>query len=70
MWLVIGPEIGVQFETSDEEEIIEICKQNLAKFKVPEKIIVYPLNPNDLPITRIGKVDKVRLKKEILPPLE
>jgi len=70
VWLVVGPEIGVQLEKSDEEEIMEICRENLAKFKVPERIIVYPLDPNNLPITRIGKVDKVRLKKELLPPLE
>ncbi|MHA2038260.1 MAG: class I adenylate-forming enzyme family protein [Promethearchaeota archaeon] len=70
VWLVVGPEIGVKFEDSDVEEIMMICKENLAKFKVPEKIIVYPLNPNDLPITRIGKVDKVRLKSELLPPID
>ncbi len=70
VWLVVGPELGVQFENSDEEEIMGICRENLAKYKVPEKIIVYPLNPNDLPITRIGKVDKIRLKKELLPPID
>jgi len=66
VWLVIGPELGKKFEKNDEKEILEMCKKNLAKFKVPKKIIVYPLDPNDLPITRIGKVDKVRLKKELL----
>jgi acyl-CoA synthetase (AMP-forming)/AMP-acid ligase II len=66
VWLVIGPELGVNFEDEDKKEILDICNQNLAKFKVPQKIIIYPLDPNDLPITRIGKVDKVRLKKEIL----
>ena len=70
VWLVIGPELGIQFDKSDEEEVMEICRKNLAKFKVPEKIIIYPLDPNDLPITRIGKVDRVRLKKELLPPIE
>ncbi|MFX0070073.1 MAG: class I adenylate-forming enzyme family protein [Candidatus Hermodarchaeota archaeon] len=68
VWLVIGPELGTKFDENDKNEIMELCKNNLAKFKVPEKIIVYPLDPNNLPITRIGKVDKVRLKKELLPP--
>ncbi|MBD3255530.1 MAG: AMP-binding protein [Candidatus Lokiarchaeota archaeon] len=67
VWLVIGPELGTKFDESDKQEILEKCKKNLAKFKVPEKLIVYPLDPNDLPITRIGKVDKVRLKKELIP---
>lgn len=67
VWLVIGPELGTTFDKSDEEEIMEMCRQNLAKFKVPQKIIIYPLDPNDLPITRIGKVDRVRLKRELLP---
>jgi acyl-CoA synthetase (AMP-forming)/AMP-acid ligase II len=68
VWLVIGPELGTKFEESDKEAIMELCRKNLAKFKVPEKIIIYPLDPNNLPITRIGKVDRVRLKKELLPP--
>lgn len=68
VWLVIGPELGQQFDDSDKEEILNLCKDNLAKFKVPEKIIVYPLDPNDLPITRIGKVDRIRLIKELIPP--
>jgi acyl-CoA synthetase (AMP-forming)/AMP-acid ligase II len=67
VWLVIGPELGVKFDDSDKEEILKICEENLAKFAVPRKIIVYPLDPNDLPITRIGKVDRVRLEKELIP---
>jgi acyl-CoA synthetase (AMP-forming)/AMP-acid ligase II len=70
VWLVIGPELGVKFDEHDKNELMEMCKENLAKFKVPEKIIVYQLNPNDLPITRIGKVDKVRLRKELIPKSE
>jgi acyl-CoA synthetase (AMP-forming)/AMP-acid ligase II len=68
VWLVIGPELGQKFDDTDKAEIMKMCEENLAKFKVPKKIIVYPLDPNDLPITRIGKVDRVRLKKELLPP--
>ena len=67
VWLVIGPELGMKFEESDEEELQKTFEENLAKFKVPKKIIIYPLDPNNLPITRIGKVDKLRLKKELIP---
>ncbi len=67
IWLVIGPEPGVNFDENNKKEILELCQNNLAKFKVPQKIIIYPLDPNNLPITRIGKVDRVRLKKELLP---
>ncbi len=67
VWLVIGPELGQEFTDADKEAVLEMCRKNLAKFKVPQKIIVYPLDPNNLPITRIGKVDRVRLKKELIP---
>ena len=66
VWLVIGPELGQQFTDKDKEDLMKTLKENLAKFKVPEKIIVYPLDPNDLPITRLGKVDRKRLKKELI----
>ena len=61
------PELGQEIEEADKNEILEICENNLAKYKVPKKIITYPLDPDNLPITRIGKVDRVRLKKELIP---
>ena len=67
IWLVVIPELGQEIEEVDKKEILKLCEENLAKFKVPKKIIAYPLDPNNLPITRIGKVDRVRLKKELLP---
>jgi len=67
IWLVIIPELGQEIGEKDKDEILKICENNLAKFKVPKKIIVYPLDPDNLPITRIGKVDRVRLKKELIP---
>jgi acyl-CoA synthetase (AMP-forming)/AMP-acid ligase II len=66
VWLVVGPELGQKFTDEDKAELMESLRQNLAKFKVPKKIIVYPLDPNDLPITRLGKVDRKRLKKELI----
>ncbi len=67
IWLVVIPEFGQEIEEADKTEILKICENNLAKFKVPKKIIAYPLDPDNLPITRIGKVDRVRLKKELIP---
>ncbi len=67
VWLVVGPELGQKISAEEEKEILKMCEENLAKFKVPKKIIVYDLDPNDLPITRIGKIDRVRLKKELIP---
>ncbi|MBD3256224.1 MAG: AMP-binding protein [Candidatus Lokiarchaeota archaeon] len=68
VWLVIGPELGQKITDEEKEKIQKMCEENLAKFKVPKKIIVYDLDPNNLPITRIGKIDRVRLKKELIPP--
>jgi len=66
VWLVVGPELGQNFSEEDKDELLKSLKDNLAKFKVPKKIIVYPLDPNNLPITRLGKVDRKRLKKELI----
>ncbi len=67
MWLMVGPEMGQKIDEADKKEIFEMCESNLAKYKVPKKIILYDLDPNDLPITRIGKVDRARLIKELIP---
>ena len=67
VWLVVGPEMGQKINEADKKEILDLCESNLAKFKVPRKIIVYNLDPNDLPITRIGKVDRARLIRELIP---
>jgi acyl-CoA synthetase (AMP-forming)/AMP-acid ligase II len=56
VWLAVMPELG---STVNEEEVMLLCKEKLAKFKVPKKIIVMEM----LPFTRIGKVDRPTLKK-------
>ena len=66
VWLVVGPELGQKFTDSDKEELRNKLKKNLAKYKVPKKIITYQLDPNNLPITRIGKVDRQRLRRELV----
>jgi len=65
VWLVVVPDLGKKIT---EEEVLKMCEEQLAKFKVPRKIIIYPLDPKDPPVTRIGKIDRIRLKKELFPP--
>ncbi len=59
IWLCIVPKAG---KTVDEGRILQMCRQELAKFKVPQKIIIR----DGLPVTRLGKTDRIALKKEIL----
>jgi|Deesub1362A_J573_1020465.scaffolds.fasta_scaffold00040_76 acyl-CoA synthetase (AMP-forming)/AMP-acid ligase II len=59
VWAVVVPKPG---ETVSEEEIIESCKKELADFKVPRKVIVR----ESIPMTRLGKADRIRLKDEIM----
>jgi fatty-acyl-CoA synthase len=53
-WIV--PEPGA---VPDPAELIALCKEKLARFKVPRH--VYVLEPGDLPTTPTGKVQKFRL---------
>ena len=59
IWLFVTPEPGRKV---DEKKIIELCEKELAKFKVPKKVIVR----ENIPTTRIGKVDRVALRKEVI----
>lgn len=43
-----------------EKELLDICKNQLASYKVPKQFIIQ----NSLPLTSTGKVDKKKLKKE------
>lgn len=63
VWLFVAPKFGI---TVNEEEIMEICKRELADFKVPRKVVIREL----LPITRIGKVDRLRLREEVIERLK
>jgi acyl-CoA synthetase (AMP-forming)/AMP-acid ligase II len=56
--LVVVPEEG---RSIDEEVLIGACRAELADFKVPKKVIVR----QDVPVTRIGKVDRKALEIEI-----
>jgi len=59
VWAVVVPRPG---EAVSEEEVIEACKKELADFKVPRKVIVR----ESIPMTRLGKADRIRLKEEIM----
>ena len=53
-------------ETSDADEIINFCKERLAKFKVPSFVEF----KDTFPKTSIGKVQKNILRKEQLDKFE
>ncbi|MCE4607513.1 MAG: acyl--CoA ligase, partial [Caldisphaeraceae archaeon] len=59
VWLIVVPKPE---KTVNEEEIIEACRRELADFKVPRKVLVR----NSVPMTRLGKVDRIRLREVIL----
>ena len=59
VWAAVVPKPG---EEISEEEIVERCKRELADFKVPRKVIV----KESIPMTRLGKADRIRLKEEIM----
>ncbi|MBN1224619.1 MAG: acyl--CoA ligase [Candidatus Aminicenantes bacterium] len=63
IWLFIVPEAGW---TIDENRISEHCRNKLAKFKVPKKVFIR----NDIPLTRIGKADRIALREQILNSLK
>ncbi|MFX1575470.1 MAG: class I adenylate-forming enzyme family protein [Promethearchaeota archaeon] len=59
VWITVVPESG---EVIDENEIYELCKKELADFKVPKRIII----KKELPITRLAKVDRPALRKQLI----
>ncbi len=59
VWLVVAPAAG---QNPDPQKLICHCESRLAKFKVPQKVIVDP----DIPVTRIGKVHRVEIQKRII----
>lgn len=63
VWLAVVPEVGQEV---DEKEIIELCKEQLADFKVPKKVIF----EKELPITRLGKIDRPGLLKDFIKSMK
>jgi acyl-CoA synthetase (AMP-forming)/AMP-acid ligase II len=63
VWLFVSPKPGAIIS---ENELIELCKKELADFKVPKKVVIQEL----LPMTRIGKADRVKLREEVLKSIK
>jgi acyl-CoA synthetase (AMP-forming)/AMP-acid ligase II len=57
LWLFVTPEAGV---TLDEDRVIAVCRDQLASFKVPKRVVTR----DTMPTTRIGKIDRKRLESE------
>ena len=50
----------VQDKETSEKELIDFCKETLAGFKVPKKVVFC-----DLPKTSTGKIQKFELRKQV-----
>lgn len=59
VWAVVVPRPNTHL---DIERLYNLCKANLANFKVPKKILVQP----SIPQTHLGKIDRKQLLKHIL----
>jgi fatty-acyl-CoA synthase len=46
-----------------EAEVLAVCRANLARFKVPKRVVFY--SADDLPTTPTGKVQKFRLVQQL-----
>lgn len=59
VYLVVTPESG---QIIDEETLLDRCRSELADYKVPHRIVVR----HNVPVTRIGKADRLALQTELL----
>jgi fatty-acyl-CoA synthase len=57
LWIV--PEPGADL---DADAVLELCREKLARFKVPKHVIFSPAD--ELPTTPTGKVQKFRLARQ------
>lgn len=49
-------------QSASEEELVEHCKSHIATYKKPRKIFFV----SEIPVTGIGKINKVTLKKQLI----
>jgi len=61
--LIVIPEEG---QDVDVDAIMTLCKEKLANFKVPKRILI----KKEVPVTRIGKVDRKYLLDSLLNETE
>ncbi|MGH7921422.1 MAG: class I adenylate-forming enzyme family protein [Candidatus Dormibacteraceae bacterium] len=59
-WAFVVPVAGSH---PTEEELLADCKEHLARFKVPEKVVF--IRSEDLPLTGSGKVQKFKLAQRV-----
>jgi acyl-CoA synthetase (AMP-forming)/AMP-acid ligase II len=59
IWLVVVPQPN---SSLSPKALLTLCQNELADYKVPHKVIVR----DSLPFTRLGKVDRTSLRKELL----
>lgn len=59
IWLAVVPEDG---QALDQEALLNICRAQLANYKVPRQVVI----TTELPMTRIGKVDRVALRDQLM----
>ena len=63
VWLIVIPEEG---KDVDVNAIMALCKENLANYKVPKRILIR----KEIQVTRIGKVDRKKLLESLLLEME
>jgi len=59
VWLVLQPRADT---SPDLDAVTSACRAQLANYKVPKRILI----ERDIPITRIGKADRVELRARLL----
>ena len=55
--------VPVAESTLTEDDVLDVCRTKLARFKVPKRVVFY--RAEDLPTTPTGKVQKYRLVKQL-----
>ena len=59
VWLVVVSDKG---DSVDLESVQALCDRQLADFKRPRRLLLR----EQIPMSRIGKIDRVRLRTELL----
>ncbi|OSC28406.1 acyl--CoA ligase [Mycobacterium vulneris] len=59
-WVVVVPAPDA---TITENDVLDLCRDNLARFKVPKRVVFY--RAEDLPLTPTGKVRKHKLIEQL-----
>src|SRR6202035_4987883 len=69
-WGEIGVAVVVRSPGSDvtSEDVIALCKDKLARFKVPKRVLF--VDREELPTTPTGKIQKYRLARQAATALQ